>query len=133
MSQENVKLAKRMFEAVRRRDFDDAGSYFHPEVEWNNTSAFPGPRTIVGAKAIFAFWRELFESFHGVGEAEIEEVNAGGDRVVLGLHTHGRGKGSGVPVDVRWALIFSFRDGKIAQVDVRGDYAKALEAAGLSA
>jgi ketosteroid isomerase-like protein len=132
MSKENVGTVRGMLEAVQQRDFDEAEGYFDPKVEWNNTSTFPGPRTIVGPKAIFAFWKELFQNFQGAGEAEVEDLNAGGDRVVLGLHTQGRGHGSGVPVNVRWALIFRFRDGKIVQVDVRGDYSKALEAAGLS-
>jgi hypothetical protein len=35
-------------------------------------------------------------------------------------------------VDVRWAIAFRLGDRKIRRVDVRGDYAKALEAAGLS-
>ncbi len=131
MSQENVELVRRMFEAVWRRDYGDAGRFFRADVEWHNTSAFPGPRTIVGPKAIFAFWKELFESFEDEGAMEIEEVRAGGDDVVLGVHSRGRGKGSGVPVDVRWALVFNLHDGKIARVDVRGDYAKAVLAAGL--
>jgi ketosteroid isomerase-like protein len=132
MSQENVEIVRRMFEAVWRRDYDDAGSCFRADAEWHNTSAFPGPRTIVGPKAIFAFWRELFESFENEGEMEIEEVSEGGDCVVLGVHSRGRGKGSGVPVDVHWALTFDLHDEKIARVDVSGDYAKAVLAAELT-
>ena len=132
MSQENVEIVKRMLEAVGRRAYDDAENYFRADVEWHNTSTFPGARTIVGARAIFAFWKELFESFRGDSEMEIEDVSSGGDCVVLGVHTEGRGTRSGVPVDLRWALTFTFDDGKIARVDVRGDYANALLAAGLS-
>jgi ketosteroid isomerase-like protein len=131
MSQENVEIVRRMFKAVWRRDYSDAESCFHADVEWHNTSVFPGPRTIVGPKAISAFWKELFETFEGGGEMEIEEVRADGECVVLGVHSWGHGKGSGVPVDVHWALTLSLHDGKIARVDVRGDYAKAVLAAGL--
>ncbi len=131
MSQENVEIARRAFEAVRRGDYDDAGSCFRADVEWHNTSTFPGPRMIVGPKAIIEFSKELFEPFDAEGE-EIEEVRAGGGCVVMGVRSWGRGKGSGVPVDVRWALTFNLHDGKIARVDVRGDFANAVHAAGLS-
>jgi hypothetical protein len=42
-----------------------------------------------------------------------------------------RARGSGAPVDVRWAAIFEVVDQRIVRVDVHGKYAKALEAAGL--
>ena len=77
---------------------------------------------------------ELYQSFDDEGErAIIEKVAAGGDRVVIGVHSWGRGKASGVPVDVRWAIAFQFRDGKVSRIDVRGDYTEAVRAAGLEA
>jgi ketosteroid isomerase-like protein len=133
MSQENVEIARRAFEFVRQGEYGGAAGCFREDVEWHNTPAFPGPRTIVGPRAIVDFWQELFGSFGDEGErATIEKVRADGDCVVMAVRSWGQGKTSGVPVDVRWAIAFRLRDGKIQRVDVRGDYAKALEAAGLS-
>ena len=130
MSQANVDAVRRMFEASWQGDLAEAESLFSDDVVWHNTRAFPGRRTIVGPKAIFAFWQELFESFEG--QMEIEQARAGEDRVVLGLRSRGQGTGSGIPLDFRWALIFALRGGKVTRVDVRGDFTRALEAAGLS-
>ena len=47
------------------------------------------------------------------------------------VHSWGRSKGSGIPLDERWAVTFRFAGGRIVRADVRGDYAKALAAAGL--
>ncbi len=129
-----MKFVQGMLEAFGRRDYGAAEGCFHADAEWHNTAAFPGRRTIVGPQAIFSFWAELFESFDAESaEVEVEHSTAGGDLVVLGMHTQGRGTGSGVPVDARWALIFTLRDARIARVDVRGDYADAVLAAGLQA
>jgi ketosteroid isomerase-like protein len=133
MSPENVEIVRRFLEALDRRDYDGAIPSLHDHVEWHNTAAFPGPRTITGPKAIIEFWQTLTESFDpSEGGTEIERVAASGDRVVVGLRSRGHGAGSGVPIDVRYALNISLRRNRIARVDVSGDFASALEAAGLS-
>ena len=91
------------------------------------------PTDDCGAEGDHRLWQELFGSFGDEGEpATIEKVRADGDCVVMAVRSRGQGKASGIPVDVRWAIAFRLRDGKIQRVDVRGDYARALEAAGLS-
>ena len=51
--------------------------------------------------------------------------------VVVGLHSVAWGKGSGTPLDLHWAAIFSVSAGKISRVDVHGDWKKALRVARL--
>ena len=128
-----MAIVRRAFDAVHRRDFEGAARYFSADkVEWHNTAAFPGPETLRGLAAIIEFWHDLYGSFEEGEPATIEKVRAAGDCVVIGARTRGHGKASGVPVDVRWALTYRLHDGRIERVDARGDYAKALEAAGLS-
>ena len=132
MSEENIELAHRALDVLRRGDSDGAARCFHPDAEWHNTPAFPGQRIIIGPEAIIDFTKDLWASFATEGSrGEVERVRTMGDCVVLGVHSQGRGKGSGVPVDVHWAITLTVRDGKIARADVRGDYAKAIEAAGI--
>ncbi len=131
MSDEGVAVVTRAFNALRRGNPEDALGCFTDDVEWHNTSAFPGPRKLVGPEALVGFSKEILEPWSSEGE-RIEEIRTGEDRVVVCVHSWGRGRGSGVPVDERWAMSFTLRAGKIARVDVRGSFAKALKAAGLS-
>jgi ketosteroid isomerase-like protein len=132
VSQENADLVRRMFDAVfRLRDYQAAARALHPDAVWHNTAEFPGQRACVGAPAIVEFWQTLLDSFEASGTIDIERVVVGEDSVVLGLHSVGRGKASGLPLDLRWGASCWVRDGKVSRVDVHGDWAKALEAVGL--
>jgi len=133
MSQENVRTVHRFLRALDRRDYEDARRCLCRDAEWHNTAAFPGSRTVAGPQAIVDFWQALVESFDPAeGGMEVENVTQSGDLVVIGLRSRGHGATSGVPIDVRWGLRASMRDGKIERIDISGDYTSALEAAGLS-
>ena len=132
MSQENVEVAKRVIDAFNRRDYEKALHGFHADAVWHNTAEFPGQRICVGPEAIIEFWETLMESFEESGSRmDVERAVAGEDTVVLGVHSVGEGKASGVPLDFHWGAAFRMCDGKISRVDVHGDWAKALEAVGL--
>jgi ketosteroid isomerase-like protein len=130
MSQENVDVVRGAFDAMRQGDYDGAARGFHADAVWQNTAEFPGPSTCVGIEAIIDFWATLMEPFEE-SEGEVERIVEGKDSVVLAVHSVGRGKASGVPLDLHWGAAFHLRDGKISRVDVHGDWAKALEAVGL--
>ncbi len=144
MSQENVEVARRFFEALGRRDYDAATPCLHPEVEWRNTASFPGPRSLVGPSAIFEFWEALIESFEPdwAAPANSRQVGFGHlhrgaederhvRRCRVALARAGEDQG-GVLVDTRYAATVLVREGSIERIEISGDPAKALEAAGLS-
>jgi ketosteroid isomerase-like protein len=128
MSQENVEVVRRTFDAIFSRDFRRAGTGFHEDAVWHNTREFPGPSICVGPQAIAEFWETLWESFDG--ETSVEQMIEGERGVALGAHTVGRGMASGVPLDLRWGIAARVASGKISRVDVYGDWAKALKAVG---
>ena len=133
MSQENVEVVRSTFDAMTRRDYAGAARGFHADAVWKNTAEFPGPKTCVGPRTIVDFWTTLMEPFEGSADGPtVERVVEGEESVVLGVHSVGRGKASGLPIDVWWGAAFHMRDGKISRVDVHGDWAKALKAVGLS-
>jgi hypothetical protein len=116
------------------RDYAEAVRGFRADAVWNNTAEFPGPQRCVGLDAIIDFCTTLLETWEqGVGSQDVVQAIEGGDTVVLGLRSVGRGAGSGVPLDVRWALVVRLRDGLIGRVDVHGNWEKALAASGLEA
>jgi ketosteroid isomerase-like protein len=126
----NVEIVRGALSAISDRDHRQAAVLFSPDAEWHNTSAFPGPPVCVGPDAIVEFWETMIEDLDDAG-GEIERVADVHGRVVVGLRSWGRGRVSGAPIDVRWAAIFAVVDQRIVRVDVHGEYAKALEAAGL--
>lgn len=63
---------------------------------------------------------------------EPEEFIDAGDKVLAPVHQTGRGKDSGIPVDVRYILVFTLRAGKGIRVDSYYDRRRALEAAGVA-
>lgn len=74
-------------------------------------------------------WTEAFETW----SFEIERlIGVGDDRVVALLHQSGTGKGSGVPVDLNFAAVHRFQDGRMVETRLHMNPADALESAGVS-
>lgn len=55
----------------------------------------------------------------------------GGDYVVATIHNTGQGRGSGIEVDMRTAVLVEIRDAKVVKLDAFETRTEALEAAGL--
>jgi ketosteroid isomerase-like protein len=130
VTSENVAVVQRVVEALSRRDYEAAAINLDANVEWLNTAAFPGPRRYSGPEGVRAFLNDQNETFDLEG-MEIEQVGEASDKVVLVVHSWGQGKASAVPVDARFAMIFTLRDTKVVRIEVRGRWAEALEAVGL--
>jgi ketosteroid isomerase-like protein len=134
VSQENVELVRRAFDALFHGESEDAARAFHADAVWHNTAEFPGPLRCDGLPAILDFWvsySELFKPLAESGKQEVERIVAGEEVVVIGVHAVGRWPKSGIPADVKWAAAIQMRDDKISRVDVHGDLPKALKAVGL--
>jgi ketosteroid isomerase-like protein len=128
MSRRHFAVINEAFAAVVTADLAAAEKLFDPEVEWHNTSVFPGERVCKGPRAILAFWRVLVEDFADDGSTEIEQFAESHGRAVVGFHSLGTGRTSGAPLDVRWAALFELHDQRVTRVDVYGSYAKANQA-----
>jgi uncharacterized protein len=128
MSQENVSVVRRAFEASERHDNEAALTFYHPDVEIE--SSFPG-RTYRGLDGVRAFWRDWVGVMTSYG-GEVDEWIEAGDQVIAIMHTWARGKMSGVSVERREAHLWTLQDGKLRRLRVFPTKDEALEAAGLS-
>jgi ketosteroid isomerase-like protein len=131
MSEENVEVrneAVRRFLAAFESDSDAFGDTLHPEIEWfgfdENHTLIKGIEAAVGSRNR---WLDTWDEHH----LNVEEVVEEGDSVVALVHIKGRGKASGVDVDVRFYAQVKVRDGKVAYIYDHEDRNRALEAAGL--
>jgi ketosteroid isomerase-like protein len=130
MSQENVEIVRRMWDAFLAGDFEAALSFYAPDVEWDGTN-LPDGTVGRGHEAILGHissWAEAWEDW----SVELEQITAAGDdQVVLLFRERGRSD-SGLVMDERHAELYALRDGRIVLRQGFSDPSRALEAAGLS-
>jgi ketosteroid isomerase-like protein len=131
MSEENVQVVRRMYDAFERGDFDSALAHFDPNIEWDEPPDNPGARKWHGRNGVeraLATWMGAFEDYR----YELRElIDCGDDMVLLAAWQSGRGKASGVQVSEENFCVFTVRDGKIVRQQMFRHPDEALEAAGL--
>jgi ketosteroid isomerase-like protein len=128
MSQENVEVVRRMWEAFLRRDFDQALAAFHPDIEWDGTN-LPDGTISRGHQAIIdhsARWFGMWEDW----TIELGEFVDVGDDVVVFIRERGRSK-TGIDMDERHAEVYTLEEGRIVRRRGFSDTTQALEAVGL--
>ncbi len=127
MSQEKVEIVRKAVEAYARGDLDTALTHTDPDIVWNpvEEAATQGQDAI---RANVERWEIDFDDF----EATPEEYIDAGDQVLVTIHWSGRGRGSGLQVDIRTYMVFTARDGTLIRMDEFTERSDALEAAGLS-
>ena len=133
MSQENVEIVHRAYEAFSRAGLDALLEHFHPDAEYDITAAIgPYAGMYYGRAVIRNFLADYLESWEYVRMEPEDFIEAGEDYVVVLLRLHMRGKGSGVEVEAQTINVWTVRDGKAVRMAVYNDKAEALEAVGLS-
>jgi ketosteroid isomerase-like protein len=130
MSQENVEVMRRHYEAGRRGDWAAVLGDIDPDVEFVELPAF-GTKTYHGHQGLIdalTWWPSQWDEF----ETELlQVVDVDDEHVVSLIRNHGRGKASGVEVVEEVAFLSTFRNGKVTRVEMFRNVAEALEAAGL--
>jgi ketosteroid isomerase-like protein len=127
MSQENVELAYRAYDAFNRRDWDAALALMDDEVEVESRLvAMEG--VYHGHEGVRRWWDDFLGALPDY-TVEVEELRDLGD--VTLAHFRGRGHARDTPlVDPVWQPV-RWRDGKCVWWRVCPTEAEALEAAGL--
>lgn len=130
VSQENVELVKRAYDAFNRRDMSEVAELLTGDVEWYTPGATAlggGPwRGHEGAEAYAREVRNTWEELRGFPE----EFRDFGDRVLVLGRMQGLRMG-GVPVDAPFGAIYDIRNGKFSRIRVWLDQSEALKAMGL--
>ena len=93
--------------------------------EWPD-AVYVGP---AGAPQFLAEWLDVWDAF----EVGVDDFLVAPDgRVVALAWQRGRGRHSGLAMEMKWAMILTVRDGLITRLDNYNERSEALEAAGLS-
>ena len=130
MSQANVETAERIYSARLRGDVDAMLAELHPEVEWHPHLAALGGRAVEGHEGVREYLASLGEEWDDFRQ-EPEQVLDAGDEVVVLLNTYGRGRASGVELELQVAHVLGFKDGQCIKNVTYLDREEALSVAGL--
>jgi ketosteroid isomerase-like protein len=137
MSKETLSTLRRGYEAFNRGDTSSlaelARELATPDVEWGATGAFPGVEGMYRGPEAIEKWMGVIRSAWEEFEASIDEVLDDRDDVlVVAELLRGRGRGSGVEVEMRIFSVYWFETGKIRKRAAFTERSEAFEAAGLS-
>ena|SRR5436190_2256530 len=135
MSQENVEVVRRVYDAVSRRDSVTPFEIYAEDIVWdisNSRRAALYARPIYhGHEGVREAWREGLLAF-GEIDFEVDGVIDAGDQVLAVIRERQVGRASGAPVEATHLAVWTFADGKVVRLQVFDDRQQALEAVGLS-
>ena len=130
MSQENVELAYRAYDAVRRRDLDSHLALYDPDVEIEPLTAVAVGTSYRGLDGVRRWWDDIVSTFPDFG-TEVLEARDLGDLTLTALRLRGHGAGSDALVEQTVWQVIEWRDKKCVWWGGYASEGDALEAVGL--
>ena len=130
MSEENVEVVQRAFEAWNAGDLDRVIELVDPELEFVPFRSQLDGASYVGADGMRQFARDSAEEWEYLQIAP-DEFRYAGDRVLMVGRYDARGRASGVDIEFPAAWVAQLRNGKIVHLRSYSDRDVALEAAGM--
>ena len=129
MSQENVEIVRRSYEHFLATGGEIRA---HPDLVWDVSNlGWPDQQIYSGPEGAMQFnteWAAAWDDWELVPEDYIDA----GERVVVILIQRGRSKATGIPVEMRFAQVWTLRDGQGIRMHLYASVQEALEAVGLS-
>jgi ketosteroid isomerase-like protein len=130
MSQENVQIVRRIYEAWN--EGDPGLRYIHPTIELHQTTRFlEAGGTFQGHDGVVAAGRELLKGLRELRWEPHDVISAPGGRVVVPFSAHAIGRESNAPVEMRVVHVWTIEDGLARRMQTFEELDPALEAVGL--
>ena len=126
MSDANIALVRRGYDAMQRRDVDELLGYCDPEVEFVSLVGEVEGRVYRGVEGIRQFFADLVDVWE-LWVPQPEHIDAAGDAVLATGTSRLRGVGSGLEMTVAWGQVFRFRDGRVLWARIYSDPERARE------
>jgi ketosteroid isomerase-like protein len=114
MSGENVEVLRRLVDGINADAIPP--DLIADGFELRNATTAVTDATYFGYEGGLQWRRDLFDVVDDARYVLDEILAEGDDYVVVSNRVLGRGSASGAPVELRWASIFWFRNGRIARV-----------------
>jgi ketosteroid isomerase-like protein len=133
MAEENVETARRILEGWAKGDFAAGVAAFAPHAVLVVSPDFAEWGVFVGEDQIRDYTLRFMEQYDGPVTIEPTGLREAGDTVLASVVQHGRGRTSGIDIELPYFVLMTFRGGKIVRMESILDEAEATEAAGLAA
>ncbi len=127
VSQENVETIRRGWEHFTATGVLRAHADLVWDVSnlgWPDQQVYHGPE---GAMTFITEWSDAWDDW----KMEVEDYIDAGEQVIAIVTQRGRSKATGIPVEMRFAQVWTLRDGQAIRMHMYANVDEALEAAGL--
>jgi ketosteroid isomerase-like protein len=131
MSQENVEIVRGAYEEFAKGNLRDHLHLYDPLLLFIPITDFPAAHHCLGQEGLTAFMREYlkaWENFTMTAEELIEAESS----VVVAVRQRAVGRESGVPSEIRYFEVWTFRGRSVLRIEQFRERVDALEAVGLS-
>ena len=128
MSPEDLETVRRAYDAFAGGDLETLTTFLAPDIEWRTTPEVPFMGNYSGLDEFMRGMDEWTSAFDDV-TTEIEEMIDAGENVIVHHRMRGRGRDSGVEVDLAIFQVVAVRDGQLVRMHDFGTRDDALEAA----
>ena len=122
-----VELVRRSVEAADKLDLDARMTFYKPDAVWDASPM--GIGTFEGQAAMRAFWEDWLSSYEGWQLQTVEVQDLGNGVTFAVLDQRGRLVGSSGEIELRYASVTEWEDGKIARITNYTDIDEARAAA----
>ena len=128
-----IERLREAYEALNSREWERSPEFMDEEITWNfvEGAAPDAPQTLTGASEIVDFWGVFFTAWEEWEMAPRDFAEAPGGEILVSVHFHARGTGSGFPMELDFWQVITMRDGRIHRVDNYLTRARARQACGL--
>jgi ketosteroid isomerase-like protein len=132
MSQQNVDVVRDSWTALAAGGLDAMAEFWDEEISWRAIEDAPDDsgemHGVAAARRYVEDWLDTFEDIVNVPQ---ELLDVGDERVIAVQHVTGRARLSGVETELRYAVVYTLREGKIVRVKEYRNREQALDAVGL--
>ena len=131
MSQENVEIVRAAYEEFAKGNLRDSLNLYDPLLLFIPITDFPASDHYLRPEGLIAFMREYLASWANFTMTAEELIEAEGS-VVVAVRQSAIGREGGVPSEIRYFEVWTFRGRSVLRIEQFRERAEALEAVGLS-
>jgi uncharacterized protein len=130
MAEENVEIVRRVYDATLHGETERVIELLDPRIRLDMSERVFNPAVYEGHEGSRRFFAEIDEVWDDFRAEPLEFIDAG-ENVVVAHMVRGRGKESGVEVELPSTSVYTVHDGLVTAIHMYRDHGRALEAAGL--